>query len=56
MTYGTVVLGNVLEVPGSGKLFPYDCCTAVKKRLADAHYTGGGVIQRHWRVESIAVF
>jgi len=55
MTYGTVVLGDVLEVPGSGKLFSYDCGTAVKKRLANAHYTGSGVVQRHWRIESIAV-
>jgi len=55
VTYGTVVLGNVLEVPGSGKFFPYNCGTAVKKRLADAHYASGGVVQRHWRVEPIAV-
>jgi len=55
MTYGTVVLGNVLEVPGSGKLFSYDCGTAVKKRLADAHYAGSGVVQRHWCVKAIAV-
>lgn len=55
MTYGTVVLGNVLEVPGRGKLFSYDCGTAVKKRLADAHYTGSGVVQRHRSVKSIAV-
>jgi len=44
-----------LEVPRSGKLFPYNRGTAVKKRLADAHYSGGGVVQRHWRVEPIAV-
>lgn len=55
MTYGTVVLGNVLEVPGSGKLLPYDRGTAIKKRLADAHYAGGGMVQRHWGVEPIAV-
>lgn len=30
MTYGTVVLGNVLEVSGSGKLFPYDRGTTIK--------------------------
>jgi len=55
VTYSTVVLGDVLEVPGSGKLFTYDRGTAVQKRLADAHYAGGGVVQRHWRVEPIAV-
>lgn len=55
ITYGAVVLGNVLKVSGSGKLFPYNYSTAVQQRLANAHYAGRGVIQRQGCVKPISV-